>query len=81
MLTLRGYGAHLCLACSIYSWNTIGGHHERTKDIFAQQLAKEGVDAAVYYPKQELPPFRGSLLDYHLISLFEKDFRREPLKE
>jgi hypothetical protein len=28
LITLRGFGKHICLACSRYSWNIIAGHKE-----------------------------------------------------
>jgi hypothetical protein len=54
------------VACSAYSWQTIAGHQERTKPLFHQQLAEEGVEAAVHSPRRSLPPFTGFLLDYHV---------------
>ena len=66
LLLLRGFGRALPLAASAYSWQFIAGHQERTKHVFHQQLAEEGVDAAVYSSRRELPPFSGLLLDYHL---------------
>lgn len=66
LLTLRGFAHHLCVACNSYSWNVIAGHQKRTSGVFREQLAAEGVDAAVYAPTEQLPPFTGQLLDYHL---------------
>ena len=81
MLTLRGFGAHLPLACSSYSWNVVAGHQERTKEQFHDQLREEGIDAAVYSSKRELPPIKGNLLDYHLRLMLERDCRREAFGE
>jgi hypothetical protein len=66
LLLLRGCGRSLPVAASAYSWQLIAGHQERTKHVFHQQIAKEGVDAAVYSSRRDLAPFTGSLLDYHL---------------
>ena len=81
LLTLRGFGRHLCLACSSYSWNLIAGHVERSKEVFHQQVAREGLEAAIYTPNRDLPPFKGNLLDYHLKWLIEKDCRDDPLSQ
>ena len=81
MLTLRGFGAHLPLACSAYSWNLIAGHQNRTKEQFHEQLREEGLDAAVYASKREFPPFKGDLLDYHVRLMLEKDSRRDQFRD
>jgi hypothetical protein len=66
LLVLRGFGRSLLVASSAYSWQTIAGHQERTKPLFQQQLAEEGVEAAVHSPRRSLSPFTGFLLDYHI---------------
>lgn len=66
LLGLRGFTGHLGVACSGYSWGTVAGHQERTSHVFHDQVADEGVKAAVYRSKRDLPPFKGNLLDYHL---------------
>ena len=81
LLTLRGFGTHIGLACSSYSWSVIAGHQERTSHVFHKQLAEEGVDAAVHASQRELPPFRGGLLDYHLRLMVEKDARHGPVTQ
>jgi hypothetical protein len=73
LIALRGFGNHLCLACSSYSWNIVAGHQSRTKEVFEEQLRQEGIDAAVYASKRKLPTFHGSLLDYHLKVLCAKN--------
>lgn len=81
LLTLRGFGTHIGLACSTYSWNVIAGHQERTSHVFHKQLAEEGVDAAVHTSRRELPPFSGGLLDYHLRLMLDKDVRHAPITQ
>ena len=66
LLVLRGFASHLCVACSRYSWQTIAGHQQRHSDVFKKQIHEEGVEAATFAPKQDLPPFNGQLLDFHL---------------
>ncbi|MBI5396405.1 MAG: hypothetical protein HZA91_14010 [Verrucomicrobia bacterium] len=66
LLLLRGLGRSLPIAASAYTWQSVAGHQERTKSVFHEQLAEEGVDAAVHSSRRELPRFTGSLLDYHL---------------
>ncbi|MEY2488780.1 MAG: hypothetical protein QOC70_722 [Verrucomicrobiota bacterium] len=66
LLLLRGFGRSLPIAASAYTWQSIAGHQERTKEVFHQELAEEGVDAAVHSSCRELPRFTGFLLDYHL---------------
>ena len=61
-----GLTSHHCLACCSYSWNIIAGHQERTSEVFRKQLAKEGIDAAVFESERNLPLFKGGLLDYHI---------------
>lgn len=81
LLVLRGFSRHFGVACSSYSWNVIAGHQERTAHIFRQQAEQEGVNAAVYEPKGELPPFRGSLLDFHARFLIEREARTDPVSD
>ena len=81
LLVLRGFSQHVCLACSSYSWSAIAGHQARTSDVFAQQLIREGVDAAVYRSERQLPPFHGNLLDYHLQILGVGGYRQDPVNE
>jgi hypothetical protein len=66
LLLLRGFGRSLPVAVSAYTWQSVAGHQERTKSVFHDQLAEEGVDAAVHSSRRSLPPFTGFLLDYHL---------------
>jgi hypothetical protein len=66
LLLLRGFGRSLPIAASAYSWQSIAGHQKRTKHVFHEQLAEEGVEAAVHSSRRDLPPFTGFLLDYHL---------------
>jgi len=66
LLLLRGFGRSLPIAASAYTWQSVAGHQERTKSVFHDQLAEEGVDAAVHSSRRELPSFTGFLLDYHV---------------
>jgi len=66
LLLLRGFGRSLPIAASAYSWQSVAGHQERTKHVFHEQLAEEGVEQAVHSSRRDLPPFKGFLLDYHL---------------
>lgn len=65
LLKLKGYSAHLPIACNCYSWDVIAGHQERTKWIFEQELRERGVTEAVHSEKRALPQFSGQLLEYH----------------
>jgi hypothetical protein len=66
LLVLRGFTTHLCVACSRYSWQKIAGHQRRHSEVFKKQIKEEGVEAATFRPKEELPAFTGQLLDFHL---------------
>ena len=63
LIKLKGFNAHLPLACSSYPWDFIAGHQERTKGIFEVELKEKGVEAAVNSPDRALPKFKGSLLE------------------
>ena len=78
-LVLRGFGRHLCLACSAYPWSTIAGHQKRTAGVFKAQMAEEGVQAAVHQSRRELPTFKGQLLDYHLHPFSTASFKDVPV--
>jgi len=65
LIKLKGFNAHLPLACSSYSWNVIAGHQKRTKGIFEEELEEKGVESAVNSPRRALPPFKGGPLDVH----------------
>lgn len=41
-------------------------------------MKEEGVEKAVFEPRQSLPPFQGSLLDYHLRLLIPRETRSTP---
>lgn len=75
LLVLRGFTRHVCVACSAYSWNEVAGHQEKTSHVFRQQLEEEGVDAAVYGSKRDLPTFQGNLLDFRLTLLTNNSAR------
>ncbi len=81
LLLLRGYTGHLPLACSTYSWRKIAGHQKRTTPAFREQLAEEGVDAAVHSSRRELPPFRGQILEHHMKLITLPEFGKETLLE
>lgn len=53
LLKLKGYNAHLPLACSAYSWNMIAGHQKRT------------IASTDDSTKPILPRFKGQLLELH----------------
>ncbi|MCK5127452.1 MAG: hypothetical protein KAR42_14445 [candidate division Zixibacteria bacterium] len=59
LLHLLGYGGHLCLASSAYSWSTIA---ETTDDGKTHDGNSE-----------ELPPFKGSILDQYFNLIIPKD--------
>ena len=59
LLVIRGFARHICPACSAYSWNFIAGHQKSSAPAFQRQLKEEGVEKAVYEPRQSLPPFQG----------------------
>lgn len=75
LLVLRGFSSHIAPACCSYSWNTIAGYRARAAPSFKAQLTEEGVEAAVFSPKETLPPFRGQILDFHL-EVLAHDARR-----
>lgn len=79
LLVLRGFSKHLGVACSSYSWNLIAGHQQRTAHVFQEQVKREGVDAAIYRSKRDLPPFKGNLLDFHTRILIDQDARADPV--
>jgi len=65
LIKLKGFNAHLPLACSSYPWDFIAGHQERTKGVFEVELKEKGVEAAINSPERALPKFKGSLLEVH----------------
>lgn len=65
LIKLKGFNAHLPLACNPYSWNFIAGHQERTKGIFKEELEEKGVESAINSPERALPSFKGQLLEVH----------------
>jgi hypothetical protein len=77
LLVLRGFSRHLGIACSSYSWSLIAGHQKRSAGAFQEQVAEEGIDAAIYRPKRDLPPFRGNILDFHARFLVDGDARTD----
>lgn len=81
LLVLRGFSRHLGVACSSYSWNQVAGHQKRTASVFHEQMAEEGVDAAVHRPRRDLPKFEGNLLDFHLRMLVNQDSRTDGLSD
>jgi hypothetical protein len=81
VLKLKGFSAHLPLACSSYSWDLIGGHQERTREVFEAQLREEGIEAAVYSPDRALPAFKGQLLELHTKLLVAKNAKTKLTKE
>lgn len=81
LLKLKGYNAHLPLACSSYSWNVIAGHQERTKWIFEEELKEKGVASAVNSSRRDLPPFKGQLLELHTKFLVPDNAKTTLVKE
>lgn len=65
LLVLRGFSRHLGVACSTYSWNLIAGHQKRSAHLFREQVEEEGLDAAIYRSRRDLPRFGGNLLEFH----------------
>jgi hypothetical protein len=80
LLVLRGYARHICPAASGYSWNFIAGHQAGRSQVFQAQLVEEGLDRAVFAPRDSLPAFSGGLLDFHLRFLIPKETRDDPLE-
>jgi len=78
LLVLRGFAKHICPAVSAYSWNLIAGHQIQSAPSFRAQLARDGVEKAVFQPDRSLPQFRGGLLDYHLSLLLPRDLKDVP---
>jgi len=81
LLKLKGYNAHLPLACSSYSWNVVAGHQERTKWIFEEELKAKGVASAINSPRRDLPPFKGQLLELRTKFLVPENARKKLVKE
>lgn len=81
LLLMRGYGRHLALACSSYSWGRIAGHQSRTAEVFHKQAADEGGSAAVFNSRRELPEFEGNLLDFHTHFLIPRSEPKETLTQ
>lgn len=79
MMVLRGFSAHLAVACSSYSWNAIAGHERRTAGTFRTQMEAEGVEAAIFRPVSALAPFKGKLLDFHARFFVNRDTRVDAL--
>lgn len=81
LLKLKGYNAHLPLACSSYSWDLVAGHQERTKWIFKEELKEKGIESAVHSPRGDLPPFKGQLLELHTKFFVPGNAKRKLVKE
>ena len=81
LLKLKGYNAHLPLACSAYSWNVVAGHQERTKWIFKEELKEKGIASAINSPRRDLPPFKGQLLELHTKFLVPDNAKTTLLEE
>ena len=81
LLKLKGYNAHLPLACNAYSWNIVAGHQERTKWIFEEELKEKRVASAVNSPRRDLPPFKGQLLELHTKFLVPDNAKTSLVKE
>lgn len=81
LLKLKGYNAHLPLACSSYSWNVVAGHQERTKWIFEEELKEKGVASAINSPRRDLPPFKGQLLELRTKFLVPDNAKTTLVKE
>lgn len=81
LLVIRGFARHICPACSGYSWNFIAGHQRSTSQTFKTQLREEGLDAAVFRSKRELPKFQGGLLDYHLQLILPRETKSSPFDQ
>jgi hypothetical protein len=81
LMRLKGFGGHLPLASSAYSWNVVAGHQERTKGIFREELEERGVESAVNSPRRALPAFKGQLLDVHTSLLRPENVKRVLTKD
>jgi len=81
LLKLKGYNAHLPVACSAYSWNVVARHQERTKSIFEEELKEKGIASAVNSPRRDLPPFEGQLLELHTKFLIPDNTKTTLLEE
>jgi hypothetical protein len=79
LLVLRGFSRHLGIACSSYSWSLIAGHQKRNSEVFQEQMASEGIDAAIHRPRRDLPAFKGNVLDFHARFLVDADARNDPV--
>ena len=81
LIKLKGFNAHLPLACSSYSWSLIAGHQERTKGVFEEELREKGVESAVYSARRALPTFKGQLLEVHTRLLVPENVKTILTKE
>lgn len=80
LLVLRGFSRHLGVACSSYSWNLVAGHQKRSTNSFQEQITDEGTNAALYRLNCALPPFEGSILDFHIRLLSDRDSRTDSIE-
>lgn len=81
LIKLKGFNAHLPLACSSYSWSLVAGHQEHTKGVFEEELRDKGVESAVYSAGRALPPFKGQLLELHTRLLVPENVKTMLTKE
>ena len=80
LLKLKGYSAHLPLACSSYSWNIVAGHQER-KTLYYKEIKERGIESAVNSPAEDLPPFKGQLLELHTKFFVPHNAKKKLVKE
>jgi len=65
LLVLRGFTTIQGIACSSYSWREIAGHQNRTSESRKRDILEGGVESISRSSPNDLPPFRGQVLDYH----------------
>ena len=80
LLKLKGYNAHLPLACSSYSWDVVAGHQERLRQIY-KEAKEKGIEPDNYSPKRDLPPFKGNLLELHTKFIIPYNTKRNLTEE
>jgi len=80
LLKLKGYNAHLPLACSSYSWDVVAGHQERLRQIY-KEAKEKGIEPDDYSPKRDLPPFKGNLLELHTKFIIPYNTKKQLTKE
>ena len=77
LLVLRGFTWQLPVACSTYTWATIAGHQQRSAGLHGKDSAADSKAGA----GDNLPRFKGDLLDFHWKILTTKAARLDGISD